>query len=273
MPTTADAAHAPRSGGRAVFYALGGGSGHLARSLVVARRYASAVVFHRAAPAPARVPGSVTLVRAPDTWSFADVREALEAELRGGAELVVDSFPGGLAHELDDDLLALAPRKTLVRRYVSPGTYANYSTLAARFDRVLAPYPPGASEWDDPDPRDEAIGHAVRALRVAPGPEATLAVIGDESALLPGLRACLPEARVRVQGPFEALPPARAYLAIGAGYNMAYELLAAGVDFRLVPQERRYDDQFRRADLLGRGVASRAELLAWLAPLERGRAA
>lgn len=258
---------------RAVFYALGGGSGHLARSLVVARRYASALVFHRAARAPEAVAASVRLARVPDAWSFAEVREALAAELRGGAELVVDSFPGGLGHELDDELLALATGRTLVRRYVVPGTYVDYTALAARFDRVLAPYPPGASEWEDPDPRDEPIGHAVRALRVAPGPAAPLAVIGDEAALLPGLRACLPGERVRVRGPFEELPPARAYLAIGAGYNMAYELLAAGVDFRLVPEERRYDDQFRRSALLGRGVTSRADLHAWLASLARGRAA
>jgi hypothetical protein len=130
-----------------------------------------------------------------------------------------------------------------------------------------------SSEWEDENPADEAIGYAVRSVRVGTGRGAPLVVVGDARLLPPGMRACLPRGTRVVDGPFDELPPAEGYLALGAGYNLTYELLRAGVAFRLVPQARRYDDPFRRADRLRRAVTSRACLERWLGGEGRGRVA
>ncbi|MEO1272868.1 MAG: hypothetical protein AAFX99_32675 [Myxococcota bacterium] len=62
-----------------------------------------------------------------------------------------------------------------------------------------------------------------------------------------------------IRGAFELLPDAPV-VAVGAGYNTTYELLTLGLPFALVPLEKRFDDPWRRAGLLGRALHTRGQL-------------
>ena len=252
----------------AVIYALGGGAGHLARATVYAARScapgAPVTILHSAAARIVEPPGrGVELVAVPISSRSEDVGALLRTALgkRRQRELVVDAFPGGLGGEIDAALLASASRTTLVRRYVKPFAYDHYVELAARFDRHVMPYSTDRCEWSEEDVAiaDRPVlfaGPLVRQLEIGRGARASLAVIGDSTRLGAGVRRLLPKDTVFVRGPFRALPPAQAYLSVGAGYNIAYELDRLGVPFALVPEDRRYDDQFRRADLLGRSLGA-----------------
>jgi hypothetical protein len=272
--------------GPAVIYALGGGLGHLSRALALARILDVTAILHRAPGAlpDVDVPSGVRLIGVDAAWTPARLRACLAGLAHAAPVLVVDTFPGGVAHELDDATLAGFAHRVLVRRYLRPGAYDDEAELAARFDVALVPYRRGLCEWageaageaagESNDARGAGgcacagahVGFLVRELGVAPGPAALeLAVIGDAGRLPPGWRALLPGRTGHVSGPFRALPAARRYLAMGAGHNLVYELLEAGVCFAAVPCERRYDDQFRRADRLGIGIHSRADLARWLA--------
>jgi len=256
---------------RTLVYALGGGAGHLTRALVFARSLAargSVVVLARAG-APVLVDGSegAAIEHVDAATPFAEVRERVAQTLAkpGPCALVVDTFPGGLGRELDDAVLALATTTTLVARYVKRDAYADYDDLAARFDAIVEPYARGASEWVDEDPpglraETRAIGVLVRELAIVEGEPAPLAVLGPVDTLTPAMRARLPRGTRFVDAPLAELPAARAYLATGAGYHASYELARAGRPFGLVPRERRFDDQFRRAALLERAVLNAGDV-------------
>jgi hypothetical protein len=237
---------------RTVIYALGGGRGHLMRARTLARSR-SAVILHQVAGEPG------LCVR--DDWSLADVQANLRALSGRDAMLIVDTFPGGIAHELDDSLLALYGERVLIRRYLRPGAYEDEESLAARFDRTLIPYREERCEWERRI-AGEHVGPLVRALRLDESSE-DLVVIGSRSTIPEGWMQLLIGARF-IDGPFASLPRARRYLALAAGHNLTYELLQLGVPFALCPQERRYDDQYRRADRLGAGIFHRGDLECWL---------
>lgn len=257
--------------GPAVIYALGGGLGHLSRALVLAREIDAVAILHRGgAAADIDAPG-VRLIGVDAGWTPADLRACLARLAEEAPVLVVDTFPAGVAHELDDALLAAFEHRVLVRRYLRPGSYEDEARLAARFDAALVPYTEAQCEWDG-DVDGAHVGFLVRALAVERGgAELELVIIGDAERLPPGWRALLPGRTRCVAGRLRALPAARRYLGTGAGHNLTYELHQAGVCFAVMPCERRYDDQFRRADRLGAGVYTREDLAGWLAG-EPGRA-
>lgn len=255
--------------GPAVIYALGGGLGHLSRALVLARKIGAVAILHRGGEA---VPGTMAEIDAPgvrligvDTgWTPSDLRACLHRCSEEAPVLVVDTFPAGVAHELDDAALDRFEHRVLVRRYIRPGSYEDEAALAARFDAALVPYTEAQCEWDG-EVDGVHVGFLVRELAVERGAaELDLVIIGDAGRLPPGWRALLPERTRHVAGRFRALPAARRYLGTGAGHNLTYELYQAGVCFAVMPCERRYDDQFRRADRLGAGVYTREDLAGWL---------
>lgn len=240
-----------------IVYALGGGRGHAVRATNLCERLGGGVVLHQCDDPPAA--GGVEAVRLPADADRAWVRAFVRDAARGG-RLVVDTFPGGLAHELDDATLAVAARTALVRRFVREDAYPAYRALAARYDERWLPYDAGSSEWDEPAD-DACVGPIVRGI--GRDGDAPLTVIGDAGRLLPGWRALLPAGTRFVSGPFAALPRGPV-LGLGAGYNLVWELVSAGFDAAFVPVEKRYDDQHRRAGLLGRSITSRADLVAFL---------
>ena len=271
---------------RAVIYAPGGGRGHRQRARVLAARLASRL-GSGGAPRAALIVHTTPLL-GPDRPCERGLAAASPDAIRGcllelahaDAALVVDTFPGGLAGEVDAAVLAAYGHTALVRRYVRPERYPDYDRLAARFHAAVCPYPAARCEWDHrPAPRGPArppspgppvphTGPLVRRLHLAAGAApAPLVVLGPARELPPGWRALLPSGAVRVDADLAhgALPPGWAYLSVGAGYNTAWELEALGRPYALVPLGRRYDDQFRRAALLGRAVTTRAQLAAFLA--------
>ena len=250
-----------------LIYALGGGAGHLSRALLFAQRFASAgrvtILAGDAAHSMVDVPSNVAVRRIAPRGAAAIAAGSIRALLREGpATLVVDTFPGGLFHEITNELLALATRNVLIRRVVKPLSYRGYDELAARFDEIVLPYAPDADEWD----QNERIaaphgftGPLVRALAVERGHPAPLVVVGAASTLPPAVRAALPEGWVERSGPLAALPAARAYLGAAAGQVADWSTTSQDEADR----NRRYDDQYRRADLLGATVTTGADL-AWL---------
>ncbi|MCO5170290.1 MAG: hypothetical protein M9894_28475 [Planctomycetes bacterium] len=245
---------------RALIYAPGGGLGHLTRALVVARALPGPVHVWHQAPAPLPAPARVRQRRLPTGWGPARVAAALARAARRAPLLVVDTFPGGLEGELTPEALGAFRRRVLVARHVRPGAYPGYEARARAFDARLLPYPPAACEWDGAAPGVH-VGHLLRDLPLDDGPVAPLVVLGDPARLPAGWRARLPDGAQVVRGWAPRLPRARCYLSVGAGYHASYELRRLGAPLGLVPVERRYDDQFRRAARLGAGVHTRQDLL------------
>ena len=215
--------------------ALGGGRGHRQRARAIAEM----------------IGGDVQIIdqRSVEGYSPADLR----AELLGhdATTLIVDTFPAGVAGEIDTEVLAHFERTILIRRYIRPGTYAEYDDAIARYGEHWIPYHRHECEWGGIDGR--YVGPLTRTLGF--DGEADVLLIGDRG-LLPW---ALPPGATTICGPFSTLPKARATISVGAGHNITYELRALGARAGFVPLPRRYDDQYRRADRFGCGLFRRAD--------------
>ncbi len=258
MTTTADAE--PTT---ALIYALGGGRGHAQRAVVLAERFSRSLVLHQCDEPPVRLPAGCQLQQIGPQWSIKPLRDLLLSASGWAETLLIDTFPGGVAGEVDHDVLSRYANTVLLRRYVRPGSYPDYEMRAAAFAEQWLPYAATNCEWDGAVP-GRYIGSATRRLELAEGQPCELVVVGNPSQLPPAWTEALPADTKWLDGPFAALPRARRYLSIGAGHNISYELRRLGADAAFVPLERRYDDQFRRADRHGAGIYSGAELRAFL---------
>ncbi len=141
-------------------YALGGGSGHLMRSLALAR--AAAVRGHqiriltnsplardfRSHHCLLKLPASIAITPLDASWD----RDRLAGSvgkilLRGRYDLlVVDTFPRGLAGELADALPRVAVPRVLVHRHLNPRYVDRFDlrAMASQYQRVLMPGEQGA---------------------------------------------------------------------------------------------------------------------------------
>lgn len=253
-----------------ILYALGGGAGHAARAAAFCRRFTDAaghrvVLLHSTRNLPSPLPEHVTAQSLAGQGPRAVRSRVLELLRATPSWLVVDSFPVGLFHELSESILALAERRTLLRRFVKPEAYAGYHRACARFEEVIVPYTEARSEWlDDRVPYEHHCGPLVRALAIEPGPRVPLAVVGDASELGPRVQALLPQGTRFVEGSFTSLPSARGYLATQAGYNLSYELASLEAPLGLMPRDRRFDDQFRRANLVGEALHHGDDVRRWI---------
>ncbi len=234
---------------RVAFYAFGGGYGHGARALGLARACRAlglevlVLAPRRVAPLArwAEVPHQAPPVEPPQAhelsrWVF---RTLARFQPDG---LVVDVFARGILGELGPLLPRLAPHRTLLCRHVDPRFYAlpGMEGILAGYHLVLATEPPPAA----------LAGHA-GLVRLPP---VTLVGAGDilDRAQAPDLGV------LDLTGPPRVLPAApflRGAVAVvaHAGYASYYEILQAGVPAVLLPRPRPLDDQFARArGLLGR---------------------
>ncbi|MEL6342835.1 MAG: hypothetical protein AAFV53_06855, partial [Myxococcota bacterium] len=227
-----------------LIYALGGGMGHLTRALNLAAILGPVRILHQAPYEPPS-PMSGVLTRLPEGASAAWVRQWLSAH--PAERLIVDTFPGGVAHEIDDATLGGFSQTVLVQRHLKRGTYVDYARLADRFDVRWLPYPPDACAWEG-DVEGIFVGPLVRRLERAPGPRASVAVIGDPNRLPLRWRAMMPTDTVYWEGHFTRLPAAERFVCVGAGHNLSWELWTAKVAAAHLPLPRRYDDQHRRAE-------------------------
>ena len=244
-------------------YAMGGGAGHARRAFNLAARQAldePVFVAHQAS-GDWPIPGVGRVGVRPWRERLGPVLPRLEC-------LVVDTFPGGVGHELMG--LELPKRAVLVARFVKRDTYVDYDALVARFPELWMPYTESLCEWEEcpgAGARVRWLGPVTREIHWK-GTCDTLVVGGDLPAewedLVGGAEDC------RVDGPFTTLPRPNRILALAAGYNLAWELYDPGIPLALRPLQRRFDDQYRRAHLLGTPVYHRDDLVQFLARTEGG---
>lgn len=239
-------------------YAVGGGHGHAMRGAVLRRRLRAH--GHR-----------VQLLVRPESarWLDEEIATDLEDALAKRHDaIVVDTFPRGWRGELEGVLDRFA-RRVLVSRY---NRDLDFLDGAARYDRVINPYPAEHDEWDAPPPRATHVGWLVRPTPMRIDPSGDEVVILDPEARVPGSLLDTLSAHARRAGRslrrILRMPPslrAAKLVCVGAGYNTVYELARSQVDVRFVPLARRFDDQPRRAARVGRLAGSLPALAAWIA--------
>lgn len=230
-----------------MIYALGSGMGHLQRALNLQERLGPCTILHQGPPTP----GTIRLVDPTPA-------EVLE-RLQGAERLIVDTFPGGIGHEL----VQLPAHAVLVARYVQRENYVDYDALAARFPEIWLPYDVDASEWDEPPP-GTWIGPITRTLTWTEE-HVDLLVIGTGE---PVAWTPLLQDAPRITGPFQCLPRARRIVALQGGYNLFWELRAltrtSSTRCAFQPLPRRYDDQYRRVGRFGTPLLHRDDLQRFL---------
>ncbi len=142
----------PREGKRWLIYALGGGLGHLTRTVAlarVARRSGHCVRVLTNSPFAAELPlhkdlgDEGALIRIDPTRNRHEVASIVGGilEAREFDVLIVDTFPRGLGGELVPFLHHLACPKILVHRDLDPAyvSWANLRAIAMRFDLLILP--------------------------------------------------------------------------------------------------------------------------------------
>ena len=269
-----------------IYYACGGGLGHVTRGTAILRQVRRLGHGHVLAVTNAvnclplaheGLPHLHLHARQPDEFA-AEVRDALKP--LDPALLVVDAFPAGVVGELAELLPEFPCPRVLVCRHLKSGTTPAPEVLRPLFARVVAVEPP-APDWAEPAlavgpvlirdadellPRDEAR----RRLGVPGTAPVVLGVSSDEpewtasffGLLAKALARSCPEAVLRLASPYLStgadphgvdhyplleLMPGVDVVVGPAGYNLYHEAQACGVPAIFLPRERRYDDQHWRA--------------------------
>lgn len=252
-----------------LLYARGGGFGHAMRGAALQR-----LLVERGHRVRLLVePGSERHLPVP-TDPRAEVYcgtlpHALDHASGGFDTLIVDSFPRGWNDEIDDAILARFDHRMLVSRY---NRDPDFVSDAARYHRLLNPYPEHLDEWPSPLARAHHTGWLVRPapMRVVPDDE-TLVVFDPggraPSTLLMRLSNFARSHRLRLRHLRRTEREVRAakFLCIGAGYNTVYELAHTAADIRFVPLARRFDDQAWRVSRVRRSAGTLADVAAWIA--------
>jgi UDP:flavonoid glycosyltransferase YjiC (YdhE family) len=257
---------------RVLYYALGGGHGHVLRGLALLRRLGHGTLL---GPAPLRGWADalgVDYLAAPEPYD-----PGWPATLPPPALLLVDVFPRGVVAELTP-LLGRGPA-WLVTRTVSPAYYLHppvRDAIVSAYEQLVWTEAPPPALRALPVPQREvppvllrppALGRdaARHVLAVPDGPRLLVGLgSGDVETqarlcrLLVKVAARLDVALRFVSAELPAAPPvvrvfpvarvlAAADLVVAAGgYHAVLETLAAGVPTVFVPQRRRYDDQWGR---------------------------
>ncbi len=133
-------------------YALGGGLGHLVRSLGLARaavargHYVTLLAnteYAQRLPVREELGSRGTFCEIPAAFDRGQVTDFVQQSLRNQRcdVLVVDTFPRGLAGELTDLLPKLSAKKVLVHRDLNPRyiEHADLSRFVDQYDLLLAP--------------------------------------------------------------------------------------------------------------------------------------
>ncbi len=261
-----------------LYYALGGGLGHLTRARRVLselglRDRAAILTSSRFSRDP-RVMGGIPVVAVPatlgrDRAAFARWLSEMLAALRPD-ELIVDSFPGGILGELCG--LALPPARHVARRLRWPAYARRLSGELPRYEEAYV------LEELHPSQGLALVGSAVRPLSLGFGEVAGVALVdgphvlvvhsGSESELdalieyatevrdagsvivvvSPRRPARLPSAAM-----WHDIYPVTPYLAAAdlvvsaAGFNVMHELAGMRERHRAIPFPRPLDDQYWRA--------------------------
>ncbi len=265
---------------RWLYYALGGGLGHLTRAVALARqaerRGVQVEILTNSPYASAVATSGLACVRSfPLNVSPEFVREAVRTT--PCEALIVDTFPRGLGGELATLLDDLAVPKVLVHRDLNP-RYVRDVRLAdhvARYALVLVPGEEApfastphavrtepwltldASELLPPDAARRALdaqGRVVAVLasgRLEEGPRFARIAARIDAALDVEVRLLVPTPRVdlpeaRALWPFLACVRGVDVLVGGGGYNTVQEARATRTPFVGIAMPRKYDRQHVR---------------------------
>ncbi|MGL4551540.1 MAG: hypothetical protein ACRC33_10165 [Gemmataceae bacterium] len=262
-----------------LYHAFGGGLGHAARTLALARALRRVVGGRHVVNVNTPFAGCL---REGGVEVVTGDAEELAGRLRPGL-FVADTFPRGVCGELARLLegWSACPR-VLIARGLPAEYVARYQLRAwvrRHYDLVLCPGEPTPFDGVALPPlllreRDELPPRSAEwPLVVGTGTVEECAGWAARAAAEPGARLALPPGvlpRVEAVRHFpliEVLP--RASRVIGAaGYNLVYECAFVGVPGEFTPMPRRYDDQARRASSAAgpveNGAAAAARMVAGL---------
>jgi predicted glycosyltransferase len=241
-----------------VYYAVGGGLGHLTRGLrVIEKLGLQDVVIVTASPYAERVCRSFLRVPA----HLEHDREAHRAWLRelGAERLIADTFPGGIQGELCGLDVPIDCVTRLLRwdayRAAVPFALPEIGTTYV-VEEPIVPLPTGAGRGgyvalDLSLPFVEPVEEEPYWLIVHSGPEEEVRELVAYADELRALAEKKPE-RVIVAShadvwPASALFPAAAKIITAAGFNVMLETEQWRAKHVAVPFARRFDDQFLRA--------------------------
>lgn len=264
-----------------LYYAVGGGLGHLTRGLRVIEKLGwTDVAIATASPHAERVCGSVPFIRVPRRLEH-DV-DAHRAWVRGlgATRIVADTFPGGIHGELCGldvpiDWVARLLRWDAYRAAVpcalpeiqttwlveppvvalgthrtnrTHTTYRSYSSYGSHY----APLVTNECAWLDLSvPVVEEVEEQPYWLVVHSGPEEEVRELVAYAEELRALAEQKPERVIVVSKcdiwPASALFPAAAKIITAAGFNIMLETEQWRAKHVVVPFARRFDDQFARA--------------------------
>ena len=246
--------------------ALGGGRGHAVRARELARALGALGQRVRVVEREGALPAEPTqeIVSLPLPGSRAELRARLEREMEEMEcqHVVVDALPAGVLGELDP--LWPGPHITLLARLHRAQESAEYRRGLAAYDLVVDLEP----ELSELGAAATAFGAVARRFALGPEPlQPDVLVIASEPAqrgLLLKLARRTGQRGLDVWvsdgsavGRLGEEPSAVGALDFGricprvvvgpAGYNLTYELAAAGIHHLALPAPRRFDDQARRA--------------------------
>jgi hypothetical protein len=234
--------------GTVLYYALGGGLGHLTR----ARKVLAALGIERAIlltasrfGADPRVTGPHRALKVPrrlghDRDAF---RAWLAPLLREADRLLVDTFPGGILGELCG--LELPPATLIARRLRWEAYEAVVDGPLPAYERVFEVEPLGVGEpLELPRaPAGDPLAGEPHWLVVHSGPQ-------EEVDALIGHAAGAPKLIVVSGARIYPVEPHLAHaerIVSAAGFNIVHEAAPYRDRHVMVPFERRFDDQFARA--------------------------
>lgn len=258
-----------------LYYAFGGGMGHVTRAAAILRQLRRFGITRTLALTNALNPLPLQHEALPYHHVASDpatVRDHVPRWLMDHLPrvLVMDVFPHGILQELADVLPQLPCRKVLVSRYLQEPYRQLVRTARQDFDAILCAESsasiPGAVACEPILVRDAGEllprAEARRRLGVQDAQPVVLGVSSGDAAweatffalLRKAWRHLAPDAHLRLVSPRLAghYPLIELFngvdIVVGAsGYNLFHEVRATGVHGIFLPQPRRYDDQSWRA--------------------------
>jgi hypothetical protein len=245
-----------------LYYAVGGGLGHLTRGRRVLEslglRDAAIVTASRFAD-DARVCGTTPVIRVPQRLE--GDRLALRAWLRdvvrdaGADRLIADSFPGGIQGELCGLDIPIDVVGRLLRwdryREAVPFELPEIETLFVVEELTHALPAKNVVSLDLTPPRVQPREEEPYWLVVHSGPADEVRELGDYAKEMRALAKVKPD-RIVVASDAEVYPastlfPAAAKIFSAAGFNVMLETWQWSGKHEVLPFARRFDDQFLRA--------------------------
>lgn len=239
-----------------LYYAVGGGLGHLTRGLrVIEKLGLTDAIIATASPHAERVCGAVPFIRVPrDLEHDVDAHRAWVRAL-GASRIIADTFPGGIQGELCGldvpiDWVARLLRWDAYRAAV-PYALPEIQTTYVVEDRQDCLSSTAVVQLDLSLPVVPEVEEQPYWVIVHSGPEEEVRELVAYADELRALAEKKPE-RVIVAShcdlwPAAALFPAAAKIITAAGFNVMLETEQWRAKHVVVPFARRFDDQFARA--------------------------